>query len=244
MGSRCVKFGVIALSLSHTGHWKFNMAPHGKELSEDLKKRIVALHKDGVGYKKIAKTLKLSCSTVAKTIQQFNRTGSTQNRPRHGRPKKLSARAQCHIQRLCLGNRRMSAASIAAEVEGVGGQPVSAQTIRRTLHQIGLHGCRPRRKPLLKMMHKKACKQFAEDKQTKDMDYWNHVLWSDETKINLFGSDGVKRVWRQPGEEYKDKCVLPTVKHGGGSVMVWGCMSAAGTGELQFIEGTMNANRA
>ncbi len=37
------------------------MAPHGKELSEDLKKRIVALHKDGVGYKKIAKTLKLSC---------------------------------------------------------------------------------------------------------------------------------------------------------------------------------------
>ncbi len=68
------------------------------------------------------------------------------------------------------------------------------------------------------------------------------MLWSDETKINLFGSDGVKRVWRQPGEEYKDKCVLPTVKHGGGSVMVWDCMSAAGTGELQFIEGTMNAN--
>ncbi len=92
------------------------------------------------------------------------------------------------------------------------------------------------------MMHKKARKQFAEDKQTKDMDYWNHVLWSDESKINLFGSDGVKRVWRQPGDEYKDNCVLPTVKHGGGSVMVWGCMSAVGTGELQFIEGTMNAN--
>ncbi len=95
MGSRCVK---LSLSLSHTGHWKFNMAPHGKELS-------VALHKDGVVYKKIAKTLKLSYSTVAKTIQLFNRTGSTQNRPHHGRPKKLSARAQRHIQRLCLGNR-------------------------------------------------------------------------------------------------------------------------------------------
>ncbi len=81
------------------------------------------------------------------------------------------------------------------------------------------------------MMHKKARKQFAEDKQTKDMDYWN-----------LFGSGGVKRVWRQPSEEYKDKCVLPTVKHGGVIVMVWVCMSAAGTGELQFIEGTMNAN--
>ncbi len=59
---------------------------------------------------------------VAKTIQWFNGTGSTQNRPRHGRPKNLSARAQHHIQRLCLGNRSMSAASIAAEVEGVGCQ--------------------------------------------------------------------------------------------------------------------------
>ncbi|CAH2219434.1 extracellular calcium-sensing receptor-like [Pelobates cultripes] len=125
------------------------MAPHCKELSEDLKKRIVALHKDGRVYKQIAKTLKLSCIAVGKTIQRFHKTGSTQNRLRHGRPKKLSARAQRHIQRLTLGNRRMSAASIAAEVEGVGAQPVSAQTIRRILHQIGLHGCRPRRKPRL-----------------------------------------------------------------------------------------------
>ncbi len=70
-------------------------------------------------------------------------------------------------------------------------------------------------------MHKKARKQFAEDKQSKDMDYLKYVLLSDETNIQLFGSAGVKRVWRQPGEEYKDKCVLPTVKHGGGSVMVW-----------------------
>ena len=159
---------VLSLSLSHTGHWKFNMAPHGKELSE---KKNVALHKDGLGCKKIAKTLKLSCSTKAKSIQRFCRTGYTQNRPRHGRPKKLSACAKHHIQRLSLGNRHMSAASIAAEVEGVGGQPVSAQTIRRTLHQIGLHGCHPRRKPLLKMMHKKSHKQFAKDKQTKDIDY-------------------------------------------------------------------------
>ena len=70
----------------------------------------------------------------------------------------------------------MSSASIAAEVKGVGSQPVSAQTICLTLYQIG--------KPA----------EFAEDKQTKYMDYWNHVLWSDETKINVFGSDGVKRV--------------------------------------------------
>ncbi len=146
-GSRCVKFCVIALTLSYWSLEVQHSTSWQRTLWGSEKKRFVALHKDGVGYKKTAKTLKLSCSTVAKTIQRFNRTGSTQNRPRHGQPKKLSARAQHHIQRLCLGNRLMSAASIAAEVEGMGGQPVSAQTIRHTLHQIGLNGCRPRRKP-------------------------------------------------------------------------------------------------
>ncbi len=57
------------------------MAPHGKELSEDLKNRIVALYKDGVGYKKIVKTLKRSCSTVAKTMQRFNRFNLEQALP-------------------------------------------------------------------------------------------------------------------------------------------------------------------
>ena len=152
----------------------------------------------------VCQHLKLSCSTVAKIIQRFKRVGSTQNRPRVGRPKKLSARAEHHIQMLSLKDCRRSAVSIAAEIEEVGGQPVSAQTIRRTLHQIDVHGCHPRRKPLLKTIHKKARKQFVEDMSTKHMDYWNHVLWSDEEKINLFGSDGFKHVWLRPDEEYKD----------------------------------------
>ena len=127
----------------------------------------------------------------------------------------LSVTSKCFPKDQC-----RSAVSISAKIEEVGGQPVSAQTIRHTQHKIGVHGCHPRRKPLLTTIHKKASKQFTEDMSTKHIDYWNHVLWSDKTKINLFGSDGFKHVWWQPGEEYKDKCVMPTVKHGCGNVMV------------------------
>ena len=96
------------------------MAPHGKELSEYLKRHTVALHEDGQGYKMIDNTLKLSCSTVAKHIQRIKKVGSTQNRPRVSRPKKLSTRAEHHIQMLSLKDRRRSAVNIAAEIEEVG----------------------------------------------------------------------------------------------------------------------------
>lgn len=51
---------------------------------------------------------------------------------------------------------------------------------------------------------------------------WANVLWSDESKFNLFDSDGIKYVRRPPKQRFSPKYQLPTVKHGGGSIMVWG----------------------
>ncbi len=76
------------------------MASHGKQLSEDLGIRNVALHKDGVGYKKFGNTLKLSYSTVARVIQRFSKTGFTRNRPRKSRSKKMSPCAVHQMQKL------------------------------------------------------------------------------------------------------------------------------------------------
>ncbi len=156
------------------------MAPHGKELSEDLRIRIDALHKDGLGYKKFGNSLELSYR--ARVIQRFSKTGFTRNRPRKGRSKKLSP---CAV-------RQDSEAGFKKQMHECcqhcfrGCRSGSAQTIRHTLQQVGLHGRHPRWKPLLKLAHKKACKQFAEDNLAKSMNYWNHVLWSDESKVNLF----------------------------------------------------------
>ena len=97
------------------------------------------------------------------------------------------------------------------------------------------------KKTLLALRHKTARLNFAKEHEKKPDEYWKHILWSDETKIHLFSSDGVQHVWREPGQDYHSECIVLTVKHGGGSVMIWGCMSAKGVGEMTFIDGTMNA---
>ncbi len=127
-------------------------------------------------------------------------------------------------------NQHASSLQLSKEVESQTGVTISRDTIRCTLQRNGMHGCRPRKKPLLKPRHKKGRLEFARAHADKDEDYWDSILWSDETKINVFGTDGFKTVWRRKGEEYKEKCMVPTVKHGGGSVLMWGCMSAAGVG--------------
>ncbi len=114
------------------------------------------------------------------------------------------------------------------------GESCRKSTITAALHQSGLYGRVARRKPLLSARHMKARMEFAKM-------VTNKILWSDETKIELFGRNSKRYVWRKPGTAHHLSNTVPTVKHGGGSIMLWGCFSAAGTGRLVAIEGKMNA---
>ena len=61
----------------------------------------------------------------------------------------------------------------------------------------------------------------------------NKIIWFDETKIELFGLNAKPHVWRKPSTS-------STMKHGGGSIMLWGWFSASRTRRLVRIEGRMN----
>jgi hypothetical protein len=54
---------------------------------------------------------------------------------------------------------------------------------------------------------------------------WQKVLWSDEIKMELFDHQGKRYVRRKPNTSHHPENTIPTVKHGDGSIMLWGCFS-------------------
>ena len=68
------------------------------------------------------------------------------------------------------------------------------------------------------------------------------MVWSDETKINRLGSDGRKWAWKKKGEGLSEHLVEGTLKFGGGSMMVWGCILWEGVGYACKIDGKMDGD--
>jgi uncharacterized membrane protein len=56
------------------------------------------------------------------------------------------------------------------------------------------------------------------------------------------GSDGIRYYWTRPGDPCKPHHLDLTIKHGGGSLMMWGCMSYYGIGKANHIQQMMNAD--
>lgn len=209
-----------------------------KEHSEDLRKRVVACHVNGEGYDKISKKLNLPKSTVRAIIKKNATEGHVKNKTGRGRKRILSERDERKIVRYANQNPRTTAKEI-IDTQCNPGVNISRQTVGRTLKRAGLKACRPRKTPLLKSVHLKTRMNFAKRHINEGIEFWKHVLWSDETKIELFGHNNISHVYRKTGEAFLPKNTVPTVKHGGGSLMFWGCFAASGPGRLVTVNGIM-----
>ena len=125
-------------------------------------------------------------------------------------------------------------------IENELGISLHVDTIRNQAHEARLFGPVARKKLYVNKINRGKWLKFAKEMLEKLSSFWESVIWCDESKFNLFGSDGKVMVWRTLREEFDPKYTVPTVKHGGGSVIVWGCFTRRGVGKLYVLDRIMD----
>ena len=204
----------------------------GKSKQVTPRKRavITTYHKDGVSVRSIATKCGVPKSTVAEIVKRFDTTGDAGVLKRSGRPKVTSPREDNIIRRLVVKTPSISSTEIKLELASL----ASTRTISRRLSDnFGLRSRRPAKKPLLNDKQRRKRLQFCQKYKHWTETDWCKVLFSDESSFCQFGSP-VNLIRRPVGTRFDARYTVPTVKHPP-KVMVWGCFSGKGRGNLYFV---------
>jgi len=215
-----------------------NMASSSRsELTLFERGEIIGAWKCGLSEPIIAAHLNRAPATVHRVIVAYRDCQQEKPPTRTGRPKKITSRDSRSIKRLVKKSRRTSLKEIKEDFTV---KKVSSNTLRSHLYEIGFHGRVGVRKPLVTERNRTKRLCWAKERQGWSSE-WDCIIWSDESKFELFRGDGRRWVWRRPHERYDVDCLIPTMKSGQDGVMVWGCFTKDGLGPLVRLNGKVTA---
>ena len=198
---------------------------------------IFELWKDGKSYGNILNNnLNIPFTTISSFIARFKRHNTVENKKRSSAPRKISPRLSNKLGRLINQNPMVTREEVLEDLNS-SGYSVTKRTISNEMLRNALNLRRPKKTPLLVKRHRYTRLKFVRQHKEKENSFWERVLWIDETKIELFGQN-----YRNHSNTVPMNTV-PTVKFGGGSIMIWGCFSAKGVGKISVIDGKMNAQK-
>jgi len=199
-------------------------------LSTEKRKIVVNLSKQGKSQKEIASTLNSSRRTVSRILKRKRNSGSVRKKEIIGRPRTLPPREERLLVTKVICNPPTDAVSLASEMSQELRKEITARTVWLTLHRNGFKGRKPVRKPLLKKNHRQRRLEFAREFAKKPLDFWKKVIFSDKAPFQVFATPSGQWTWRRPHEKLEDRNIFPTVKHGGGTLQIWGSMTWKGIG--------------
>jgi len=208
-----------------------------KSITASCRDSIVSLLGTGLSAQRVAKRLGISVSTVTKYKKLHLPNAPV---PQGGRVAKLTSSKKCQIKRSILNGSLKTAAEVHRSLVNEGYE-LSYMTVTRALKSMGFEAKLKKKKPFLSKKHQAARLKWAKEHASWTENDWKRVVFSDETKINIWGSDGVKYCWIRPGDPMQPHHLDLTVKHGGGSLMMWGCMTYKGIGYGCHIQETMDS---
>ena len=151
------------------------------------------------------------------------------NLPRSDCPTNISSRAHQQLIQEATKEQRRTSKELQASLDSFKIN-VHNSTIRKTLGKNGIHGRVARHKPLLTNKNTKACFTFTKKQPDDPQDFCDNYLRTDKSRVELFGRHGSRYICHETNTAFRHKNIITAVKHGDGSVMVWGCFNSGGKG--------------
>ena len=179
-------------------------------LTQDQHKAAVQMLLRGTSQAVIARNFQVSKSTITLLYQRLRQTGTTNDRPRSGRPRVTKRRQDRYMCLSHLRYRFRTAVETAQVTPGTHNNRISTDTVRNRLREFGL---RPRR-PYVGMPLTQRRRQVRMAWLTQlrpnlfSLRQWRNVMFSDESRYLLHRADGRQRVYRRNGERYRDNCLV------------------------------------
>ena len=137
-----------------------------------------------------------------------------------GRPSSLSVEDIKYSVQLFNRGKVKNAVQCAKTLMDITKKAINPQAVRRGLKKGGLKAKKKQKKPKLTKKHMQNRLDFAIKHKDYTVEDWMKYIFSDESKINRFGSDSMDWVCVPVDEGLTSKTIKPTVKFGGGNIMV------------------------
>lgn len=198
----------------------------------------------GLSQQEVAGRLQVSQSVVSRAWNRYISTGSAAYTHGGGRGRATTPAEDRLVVLTARRNPTYTASRINSFFRQATGRVISGQTIRRRLHARNLHARRRATHVNLTREHRALRNQWAIEHRDWNVENWSCCLFTDESRFRLYTADGRMLVWRERGQRYNPRFMVPTTAFGGGSVCVWGGICLGGRTDLVvLINASMTATR-
>jgi len=159
---------------------------------KDLQEKIILALQNGLSCRQVASKYNVSHFLV-ETLRKKYLPGLKLSVG--GRPQKLSPQNKHYCIRSVTSGKIKTAIAVQQDLETNLKVKVDESTIRNILKNGGLEAVKKEKRPRLSEKNIKDRLEFAKYYKDWTVEDWKHVIWSDETKINRFCSDGYSWCW-------------------------------------------------
>lgn len=203
--------------------------PH-MTISHEKRQLIVRLHKEGKSLSDISSTIDVQRRTVVNILKHHRETGDITPVPIPGRPRLLTPRDERDLVKIVRKDPTTRPSTLRNALYHTNTHVLSTRTVQRTLHRAGLVAAKMRRKPRLKPEQRSARLEWAKEYAQKPANFWDSVIFSDESSFHAHETMRGRYVWRYQYEDLEPGFVQETSKFGGSKLQVWGCLTSLGVG--------------